>query len=178
MQNILEKLVHMLPYKISRANQVSQQNHALRVGIPQLWIDKMSSDFGFFRLRASSDEGFSYVSKLATTQNTCIWDTENAREIHQHESHRKIVTVWFAMQANDVERAYYFHIGRVRGIDYHQRLCTYLRSEAQEFTQNSVFQQDGAVSYTTCSAPFCMKCFQDHGSEDMSQQVCQQENCT
>lgn len=49
---------------------------------------------------------------------------------------------------------------------------TYVQSEAQHFTENIVFQPDGALSQITCSArSFWIKCFRIHGLENMVQQL-------
>ncbi len=99
-----------------------------------------------------SDECVFHVSGIANSQNTHIWGTENLREVQQHEMHGEKLTVWCAIHSQGVQDPYYFDNETARKQDYCELIDSYVRAEAENFPDNALFQQDGALPHTSHAA--------------------------
>lgn len=71
--------------------------------------------------------------------------------MQQHEPHVEKVTFSFAVHSEGVLGLCYFNNEAARGVNYNQTLDIYVKSEAQQFQQDAVFQQNGALPYNTCA---------------------------
>lgn len=69
--------------------------------------------------------------------------------------YKRSVTVCMCWHGNGVVGPYYFNIATVQGVDHFITLDTYILSEAQQFPQNALFQQDGSPFYITRA--FCSR---------------------
>lgn len=110
--------------------------------------------FQFLTLDRFSDKCVFQVSGSASTKKTRTWVVKKPREIQQLGFYSTNTTALYTVHTKDMAGPFHFNNETVKQVDYSQMLDTLVRSEAQQFSQNTVSQQDGArpnVTGAVCS---------------------------
>lgn len=107
-QNIAKKLVHLIPYKTTRALRLRPQHYAQQIAFSKSHFGSLSSHSGFLHQIDLSGEFVFHVSGFAYIHNARIWSNENSREVRQHELLSEKITFWCVLHADDVVGSYYF----------------------------------------------------------------------
>lgn len=88
-QNIMNNLAHMLPYKIPKVHQINLQCYTYRVAISQSFRKERSSDSCFLCWFVTSNEYVFPVPWFDSTLNNCDWDTKDPRNIYKNKLNRE-----------------------------------------------------------------------------------------
>ena len=97
----------MLPYKITKIQQFRDVGKFKRVDVAQSCKLKMSAYSNLQWLIVFPNERVFHVSGIPNNQNIRIRETENPREIQEHERNSKKVTVWCAIHSEWVLDLYH-----------------------------------------------------------------------
>ncbi len=77
-------------------------------------------------------------------QNCRIWGTERPNQVYETLHNSPSVMVWCAMSKSGVIGPYFFENENVTGSTYKRMLRYFLFPKLQNYSENMIFQQDGA----------------------------------
>ena len=101
---ILHSSLHMHPYKIMVAQELSERDYETRTNLSRDIFQSIPPT----SVTICSDEAHFRLSGMVNKQNFRYWSQNNPRELHQRPLHSPKVTVWCAMGSFEVWGPYFF----------------------------------------------------------------------
>jgi hypothetical protein len=151
---ILRKIIHFYPYKISRVQELRNNDHDKRLNFALTFLARMEVDDAWHWEILWEDEAHFYLNGTVNTQNCRIWDTKSPICIQKHSLTftKGNCLVWFHRR-NDLGPFFYENITPtgletcfVTGSKYRQMLnnCVIPALQQRQCLRKIIFMQDGS----------------------------------
>lgn len=150
LRRILHDELHLHPYKMVVAQQLTERDYVIRQRSCEQLIDNLPRDSLVF----FSDEAHFHISGCVNKQNMRYWAATNPRELHERPLHSDRVTVWCAISRVGIIGPYFFQDnGRAVTVNSDRYLTMlqqfFLPALEEMDVGNAWFQQDGATAHTS-----------------------------
>lgn len=151
LRRILHKDLHMHPYKIMCAQELSERDTHTRTTLCLEIQQHVAPE----AVVLFTDEAHFHLCGTVNKQNFRYWAENNPQELHQRPLHSPRVTVWCAIAEFGIWGPYFFEENNVTVTVNSDRYCemleTFVRPKLTYFhDMNRVwFQQDGATAHTS-----------------------------
>ena len=148
-RRILHDELHLHPYKMVVAQQLTGRDYVTRQTTCEQLVDTLPNDALVF----FSDEAHFHISGCVNKQNMRYWSETNPKELHERPLHSDRVTVWCAMSRVGIIGPYFFQEnGRAVTVNsgrYVTMIEEFFLPALEEMDLDNVwFQQDGATAHT------------------------------
>jgi hypothetical protein len=135
--NVLRKMVHFFPYKISHNQQLLAIDREKRLTFALTFLARVEVDASWPWQVLWSDEAHFHLSGIVNTHNCRIWDTENPRTFQEIPLHSPKVTVWCGFTATFILGPFFFEEATCSG----PRTCTVTARRYKNMLENFVIPQ-------------------------------------